>query len=186
MLDYLNTEIEKPIFIDFEASSINGYPIQVAYGSCEEDLKCFLIKPLTSWNNAEHLWSFDSQEIHGFSKNHINEYGINAKSVAREVSDDLNGKAIYADSKADMTWLYMLLDDVARITCEDYPKPDFKLISTLAYEQKISSSIAVKAQIKAEEKFKAYGLIAHKADADVLKHIWTWEAVQELKDNNYE
>jgi len=42
--------MNKPIFIDFEASS-NGYPIQVAYGSSEEGLKCILIKPLESWNN---------------------------------------------------------------------------------------------------------------------------------------
>ncbi len=178
--------MEKPIFIDFEASSINGFPLQVAYGSCEEDLKYFLIKPLAEWNNEEHLWSFDSQEIHGFSKRYINEYGINPESVAREVSDDLNGKVIYADSKADMAWLNMLLNDVARLTGEDYPIPEFKLISTLAYEQKIPSSIAVKAQIMAEKKFKVYGLIAHKADSDTLKHIWTWNAIQEIKSNNYE
>lgn len=176
--------MEKPIFIDFEASSLEGFPIQVAYGSCEEGLKCFLIKPLSEWNQEEHLWSLVSQEIHGFSKNYINQYGINAQSVAIEVSNDLNGKTIYADSQADMRWLCMLLDDSARLTGIDYPKPEFKLISALVNEHKILSSTAVKAQIMAEKKFKARGLIAHKADADVLKHIWTWEALQEIKEIN--
>ena len=32
---------EKPIFMDFEASAINGNPVQFAYGSSEENLKCF-------------------------------------------------------------------------------------------------------------------------------------------------
>jgi hypothetical protein len=36
--------VEAPIFIDFEASGINGYPIQVAYGTCEADLQCHLRK----------------------------------------------------------------------------------------------------------------------------------------------
>lgn len=169
---------ENPIFIDFEASSITGFPIQVAYGSCEADLKCFLIKPLNHWNNAIHLWDYNAEDVHGFSKRYINEYGINAATVAREVSNDLQGKTVYSDSGLDQNWLYYLLDDVAKKTGEDYPAPKFKLIQNLLYENGVDDIAIVKAQVVANEKFKARGLSAHKADNDVLKHIWTWEVVQ--------
>ncbi|WP_028486831.1 hypothetical protein [Thiomicrorhabdus chilensis] len=172
--------MEKPIFIDFEASAINGFPIEIAYGTSEEDLKCFLIKPLPVWNDADYLWDYNAQDMHGFSKNYINQYGINAETVARELSSDLKGKTVYADNGADLNWLLMLLDDVSEMTGETYPEPKFKLIHTLIHEQKIPNEIAYKAQIVASEKFREKGLTAHKADADTLKHIWTWEAVQEL------
>lgn len=169
-----------PIFIDFEASSIQGFPVQVAYGTSESDLKCFLIKPLEIWNNATYMWDYNAQDIHGFSKNYINQYGINAETVAREVSEDLKGKTIYADNGADMNWLFMLLDDVAEFTGETYPEPSFKLIQTLLHELKVPSDTAYKASVMANEKFKARGLRPHKADNDTLKHIWTFEAIQKL------
>lgn len=172
--------MEKPIFIDFEASSIQGFPIQIAYGTSEEDLKCFLIKPLPIWNNALYMWDYNAQDMHGFSKNYINQYGINTETVVREVSEDLKGKTIYADNGADMNWLLMLLDDVAEQTGETYPEPKFKLIQTLLYELKIPSDIAYEAGVLANEKFKSKGLVAHKADNDALNHIWTWESIQEL------
>lgn len=171
---------DKPVFIDFEASSINGFPIQVAYGTSESDLKCHLIKPLPIWNNAIYMWDYNAQDIHGFSKSYINEYGVNAETVAREVSENLKGKTIYADSGADLNWLYMLLDDVAERTGKSYPVPKFKLITKLMYEHRIPDEIGVKALKLAHEKFKSRGLVAHKADADTLKHIWTWEFIQEL------
>lgn len=170
--------MNKPIFIDFEASSINGYPIQVAYGSCEADLKCTLIRPLERWNNETWLWDYKAQALHGFSNHFINEYGINAITVARRMSEDLKGKSIYSDSAADMSWLLMLLNGVREMTGEMYHKPEFNLISKLLYEHKVPDDIAVKAQVEADRKFRSHGLVAHKADADTLKHIWTWEAIQ--------
>lgn len=71
-----------PIFLDFEASGIQGLPIQIAYGSCEDDLQCHLIKPLSVWHEDESLWDYNAEDIHGFSKNYVNEYGVNAKTVA--------------------------------------------------------------------------------------------------------
>ena len=175
-------ENENPIFIDFEASSMQGFPIQVAYGSSEDNLKCFLIKPLPRWNNELYLWDYNAEDIHGFSKRYINEYGINAASVAQEVSNDLQGKVIYSDSKADLNWLYYLLDDVAEITGKEYSVPQHKLIQNLLFERKIDGALSAKAQGIANEKFKARGLRPHKADNDVLKHIWTWEAIQFLQN----
>ena len=175
----------EPIFIDFEASSIQGYPVQVAYGSCEEDLKCFLIKPLEVWEKDDYLWDFNAQDIHGFSLNYLREYGLNAVSVAKEVSNDLQGKTIYSDSKVDLNWLYYLLDDVADITGETYPAPKHELIQHLIWQEKIDPYLSVKAQMMAKEKFLSRGLEYHKADNDTLLHIWTWKALQELlKEKN--
>jgi hypothetical protein len=172
--------MDNPIFIDFEASSMQGFPIQVAYGSCEADLKCHLIKPLNHWNNAIYLWDFNAQDIHGFSKAYINDYGVNATTVAKEVSEDLKGKTIYADSGVDLFWLQYLLDDSAEVTGETYAEPRFKLINKLMYERGMDDIKAAKAMGLASERFRAKGLIAHKADNDVLRHIYTWEALMEL------
>lgn len=169
-----------PIFIDFEASAINGYPIQVAYGSSESDLKSHLIKPLEQWMNDESLWDENAEAIHGFSLSYLNIYGVNALSVAKEVSRDLQGKIIYSDSKADLTWLGWLFNDCAHLSGEQYEMPKFELIQKLVFENGFSDDQCYRAQILANEKFKSRGLVAHKADADTLKHIWTWEALNAL------
>ena len=129
------------------------------------------------------MWDYNAEDMHGFTKGYLNEYGINAATVAKEISEDLKGKTIYADNGVDMNWLLMLLDDVAELTGETYPEPGFKLISKLLYEHKVPADIAVKAQVEADKKFRSHGLVAHKADADTLKHIWTWEAIQGFMAN---
>ena len=130
------------------------------------------------------MWDFNAQEIHGFSKAYLKEYGINAATVAREVSEDLKGKTVYSDHGADQSWLFMLLDDVAEMTGETYPEPKFGLIRRLAYEHKIDPYFSMKAQMKAQNKFRERGLEPHKADNDTLMHIWTWEALQDLSKEN--
>jgi hypothetical protein len=53
----------KGIFINFEASAMNGFPVQVAYGMSEADLKCFLMKPLDIWNDADYMWDFNADKF---------------------------------------------------------------------------------------------------------------------------
>lgn len=168
--------------MDFEASSINGYPIQFAYGSSEEDLKCHLIKPLPVWDKADYMWDYNAEDIHGFSKNYLHEYGVNAATVAREICEDLKGKTVYSDHGADHNWFLMLIDDVAEMTGEEYPIPKFGLLRSLSREHRVDPYISIKAQIMAQNKFRERGLVYHKADNDTLMHIWTWEFIQELSE----
>lgn len=74
----------------------------------------------------------------------------------------------------------MLFDDVANETGEVYIAPKFKMIHILMHEHEIAPIVATKAQIAANEKFQSKGLIPHKADNDVLRHIWAWEAIQKM------
>lgn len=173
--------MNKPIFIDFEASSIQGFPIQVAYGTCEKNLKCLLIKPLDIWNNDTFMWDYNAEDMHGFSKEYLNQHGIDAALVARQISGELKNKTIYADNGIDLNWLFMLFDDVAEHNGESYIEPGFQLISKLYYQLGISSDLVMEAQVQANKKFRDRGLVAHQADADALKHIWTWEAIKKKK-----
>jgi hypothetical protein len=174
-------DMNKPIFIDFEASAMNGFPVQVAYGTSEADLKCFLVKPLKIWNDADYMWDFNAQDIHGFSKAFINTHGVDATEVARIVSEDLRGKTVNADSNADKFWLGLLLDDCAEVTGEMYAEPGFMLMQTRYFQDKISDVEVVYAKRFADAKLKERNLRPHQADNDVLRHIWLWEFLNEKR-----
>ena len=65
--------MERPsFFIDFEASGIapDSYPIEVAVVS-NETVYSSLIKPVRYWTH----WSFDAQDMHGLTQDHLLQEG---------------------------------------------------------------------------------------------------------------
>ena len=100
--------MERPsFFIDFEASGIapDSYPIEVAVVSSECAFNT-LIKPARYWTH----WSFDAQDMHGLSQDHLREQGDTPGAVARHMNQLFSGQVLCSDSPQDGFWLDVLFE----------------------------------------------------------------------------
>ena len=100
--------MERPsFFIDFEASGIapDSYPIEVAVVSSEFAFNT-LIKPARYWTH----WSFDAQDMHGLSQDHLREQGDTPGAVARHMNQLFSGQVLCSDSPQDGFWLDVLFE----------------------------------------------------------------------------
>lgn len=100
--------MEQPsFFIDFEASGIapDSYPIEVAVVSSESSFNS-LIKPARYWTH----WSFDAQDMHGLSQDHLREQGDTPGAVARHMNQLFSGQVLCSDSPQDGFWLDVLFE----------------------------------------------------------------------------
>lgn len=96
-------------FIDVEASGLHktSYPIEIAW--CGLDLKpaSMLIKPLPEWGLSD--WSYESERIHGISRDQLMEEGLDARGCAEAMAAALAGCLVYSDAPAfDAKWLMTL------------------------------------------------------------------------------
>ena len=94
-------------FIDFEASGIapDSYPIEVAVVSSDTSFSS-LIKPARYWTH----WSFDAQDMHGLSQDHLLEQADPADVVARHMNQLFSGQVLCSDSPQDGFWLDVLYE----------------------------------------------------------------------------
>ena len=88
--------VELPsFFIDFEASGIapDSYPIEVAVVSSETSFSS-LIKPVRYWTH----WSFDVQDMHGLTQDHLLQEGDTPGAVAEPMNQLFSGQVLCSDS----------------------------------------------------------------------------------------
>ncbi|WP_289328669.1 hypothetical protein [Pseudomonas sp. 'CRE Jenny 4'] len=100
--------MERPsFFIDFEASGIapDSYPIEVAVVS-NETVYSSLIKPARYWTH----WSFDAQDMHGLSQDHLLQDGYTPHAVAELMNQLFLGQVLCSDSPQDGFWLDVLYE----------------------------------------------------------------------------
>ncbi len=100
--------MERPsFFIDFEASGIapDSYPIEVAVVS-NETVYSSLIKPARYWTH----WSFDAQDMHGLSQDHLLQEGDPPHTVAERMNQLFSGQVLCSDSPQDGFWLDVLYE----------------------------------------------------------------------------
>lgn len=100
--------MERPsFFIDFEASGIapDSYPIEVAVVSSEISFSS-LIKPVRYWTH----WSFDAQDMHGLTQDHLLQEGDTPDAVARNMNQLFSGHVLYSDSPQDVFWFDVLYE----------------------------------------------------------------------------
>ncbi|MBD8148232.1 hypothetical protein IFT37_20240 [Pseudomonas fluorescens] len=100
--------MERPsFFIDFEASGIapDSYPIEVAVVS-NETVYSALIKPARYWTH----WSFDAQDMHGLTQDHLLQEGDTPVAVARNMNQLFSGQVLCSDSPQDGFWLDVLFE----------------------------------------------------------------------------
>ena len=99
-----------PAILDIEASGFGAgsYPIEIGYVSGDGSSYCTLIRPAPGW---EH-WDPGAAAMHGISREVLASHGRDAKEVARELNQRLDGKVLYSDGWAnDSVWLSKLYDE---------------------------------------------------------------------------
>lgn len=100
--------MERPsFFIDFEASGIapDSYPIEVAVVSSDTTFSS-LIKPVRYWTH----WSFDAQDMHGFTQDQLHQEGDTPAAVARNMNQLFSRQVLCSDSPQDGFWLDVLYE----------------------------------------------------------------------------
>jgi len=101
----MEQELTQPLFIDFEASSLNmdSYPIEVAWSLEDGSIESHLINihEIKSWRD----WDSYSQSIHGISKQQLFEEGKHPKWVAQRMNDVLADKVLLTNAyEFDLDW----------------------------------------------------------------------------------
>ncbi|WP_143024527.1 hypothetical protein [Pseudomonas abietaniphila] len=94
-------------FVDFEASGIapDSYPIEIAVVSANAEYQS-LIRPVRYWTH----WSFDAQDMHQISRDHLLADGLDPGRVAAELNKLFKGARLCSDSPQDVFWLNTLYE----------------------------------------------------------------------------
>lgn len=164
-----------PWFIDIEASALDGYPVQIAYGCSVDQIKSFIIEPFPEWVEDADRWSEDAFECHGFTPAYLRKHGQPASHVAAQVSSDLCNKTVYTDAPGyDEHWLGLLFSAVTRDTGETFSMPTFKSINFDLLPGRTWQWMARREGW--QDRMEKLGKRVHHADVDVLVHLLCWQS----------
>ena len=153
----------QPIFMDFEASSLDlvaSYPIEVGLCMADGSLHSWLIKPHVLWRD----WSESAEAIHGISREQLLEEGQEIDTVI-EALDALVPEVAFCDAWTfDSFWLHRLYHALHR-------KPRFHLESVSMMLQR--DEVALWSDIR-RSVINDLGLHTHRAanDACILRETW--------------
>jgi hypothetical protein len=126
---FLKAAMLKPVFYDFEASGLDGFPIEVGWAFVDDQKRIVsdssLILPDPKWNLASN-WDEGAEQIHGISVKHLMEKGIPTSQVAQQLNQALRGLDLYSDSLFDQKWMRQLYESASiglTFTLQDKPAP---------------------------------------------------------------
>lgn len=107
-------KILDPIFYDFEASGLNGFPIEIGWAYVDSKsvsivAEGHLIRPAIEWDTAED-WDADAEQLHGITLDLLMREGKPAHAVASRVNEALRNRSLFADSPFDEGWLLQLFE----------------------------------------------------------------------------
>ena len=119
----------------------------------DDQAYCSLIKPEPGWVH----WDKQAEILHGVSKSVLLEHGKEARLVAEQLNQLLQGKTVYSDAWGnDMSWISLLFDQVdllQRFTVDALHK-------LLSHEQQLQWD-GVKKQVMLDTELKR-----HRASSD--------------------
>ena len=102
-----------PVFYDFEASGLDGFPIEVGWASIGAQKNIlsgsWLIKPDPAWDLAA-KWDKQAEEIHHISLAQVMAKGTPVRQVAAALNQTLAGRDLYSDSTFDQKWMGQLFE----------------------------------------------------------------------------
>lgn len=115
--------LKQPLFIDFEASSLNpnSYPIEVAWSLEDGSIESHLINPyaIDSWRD----WDRRAQAIHGLSRDTLATEGKHPKWVTQRMNEVLADKVLLTNAyEYDLDWcetLFKAADEYMHFTLGD-------------------------------------------------------------------
>jgi DNA polymerase III epsilon subunit-like protein len=110
----VNDSAPTPVFYDFEASGLNGFPIEIGWAYVEPKAisiiaEGHLIRPALDWS-AEDAWDENAEQLHGISVDQLWKRGEPADKIAARMNEQLGGRSLYADSPFDEQWLSQLFE----------------------------------------------------------------------------
>jgi hypothetical protein len=90
-------EIPRIATIDFEASSLAGWPIEVGWMREGDDKpRSMLIRPAPGWSMSE--WNEDSAQVHYICPRDLERDGVGVRQVVDALATDLAGFAVVSDA----------------------------------------------------------------------------------------
>lgn len=103
-----------PVFYDCEASSLDGFVIEVGWAYvCPDDGQIIsdshLVRPLAEWQ-IETVWDESAEALHGISLAEISARGITVRDIANAMNGGLAGRELYSDSPFDEAWLSQIFE----------------------------------------------------------------------------
>ena len=171
-----------PVFYDFEASGLDGIPIEVGWayfdGATERiTSEAHLIKAAEARELAA-TWDDLAQEIHGITLETVLAEGRAPADVLNHMNRALPGRELFADSPFDLAWLQQLfeatdLDPMFQMRVMLSPA----LCDRLAVLHNLDSReyAAIKAEVARTSP------ITHRADADARYWAHLWLAIAQRK-----
>ena len=88
--------------LDFEASSLSMYSFPVSVGWCDGkgESDYFLIAPQKDMTD----WDYNSQALHGLSRNELTRDGISFFAAAKRLNSRLRNQRLFVTSFYDKRW----------------------------------------------------------------------------------
>jgi hypothetical protein len=100
----------QPVFYDFEASGLTGFPVEVGWAWLDGDIvksDSLLIAPADGWDVIGD-WDLKAEGLHGISVGQLRNEGFSTVSVAQRLNFCLAGLTLYSDSPLDQKWMAQL------------------------------------------------------------------------------
>ena len=152
-----------PVFYDFEATGLDGIPIEIGWAYFDAATETIL--------SEASVWDERAQEIHGIELETVLAKGKGPVEVLSRMNAVLNGRELFADSPFDPAWLRQLFE-LADLDPSFHMRVMLSpaLCDRLAVVRNIDSSeyAAIKAKVERNSP------ITHRADADARywAHLW--------------
>ena len=106
---------EAPVFFDCEASSLDGYIIEVGWAFVSPAASKivsagYLIRPAPDWKIKD-AWSRNSEKIHGISLDDLRQRGRPVEEIAEVLNRELAGRELFSDDWTyDEGWLMQVFE----------------------------------------------------------------------------
>jgi hypothetical protein len=164
-----------PVFYDFEASGLRGFPIEIGWawldGSAVKS-DSLLIAPAAHWDLTGR-WETQAERIHGISIKQLNDEGFPPLSVAQRLNHCLAGRALYSDSRLDTGWMAQLFAATSLLpTFTVHLMPAGELVDDLRRTVGLSHRVSVQIADDVGNSFPH----THRARADAVYWAELWAA----------
>jgi hypothetical protein len=167
-----------PVFYDFEASDVEGYPIEIGWAFLDSETdtlvsESHLIRPAGEWKIKE-SWDKAAERLHRIPLAQIMREGRPVAEVAQRMNVALAGRELFSDAPEDKTWLRLLFAAAGLEPAFVTPKTDARvLISQAATDKGIDEAFLAQAQTLATELVPQ----RHRAEPDARRLAISWHMV---------
>jgi len=169
-----------PVFYDIEASSLDGYPIEVGWAQVTSALAIESEGHLihhSGWNLSAR-WSKRAESIHHIPMAEVKTRGEPPYKIANRMNAALAGRELFADSAYDENWLRLMFDAAGF-------EPVFtirRMLADLLIAQR-AAAVSIPAEVFKVLLAKAGDTIprTHRAEQDARHLAAQWLAVIQLQ-----